>query len=208
MILTVLQNKRFKVEKGEGKGEDCGDGGGFGEDGGGGNRVDDDDSYKGDNGGDFEVVKGEDEKSEKNIQSDLKRRKVDNGNNKKGVENQNKDDNADEDHKIDEKDIDEDDYVKINEDIKLKDNGDVKCDDDDLKIDENKDDKDDDNEDEDSELTIKEIKNIDYKLLEEILADGDVLDWNNGCFNKLVSVYFHLYLFVGVALFSNFFPWT
>ena len=39
--------------------------------------------------------------------------------------------------------------------------------------------------------------------------DSDILEWDNQTWvKKFIMTYFHLYLFVGTAAFSNFLPWT
>lgn len=45
-------------------------------------------------------------------------------------------------------------------------------------------------------------------VIMEVFKESEVIDWSEGLFNKAISIYFHLYLFVGAAAFSNFFPWT
>jgi phosphatidylinositol glycan class V len=40
------------------------------------------------------------------------------------------------------------------------------------------------------------------------LSDSDILNWENTWPNRAIFVYFMVYLFVGVAAFSNFLPWT
>ena len=60
----------------------------------------------------------------------------------------------------------------------------------------------------DEELTLKDLEKADRGLLEEIMRESEVLDWRGAWYNRIISVYFHLYLFIGVALFCNFFPWT
>lgn len=40
-------------------------------------------------------------------------------------------------------------------------------------------------------------------------AAEDLLDWDNSSlFKQAILVYFHLYMFVGIAAFSNSLPWT
>ena len=51
-------------------------------------------------------------------------------------------------------------------------------------------------------------ENIGNDVIMEVFKESEVIDWSEGLFNKAISIYFHLYLFVGVAAFSNFFPWT
>jgi hypothetical protein len=38
--------------------------------------------------------------------------------------------------------------------------------------------------------------------------DGDFSSWSSSWSSRLVVIYFHFYLFVGTAAFTNFLPWT
>ncbi|ESN97415.1 hypothetical protein HELRODRAFT_85515, partial [Helobdella robusta] len=46
------------------------------------------------------------------------------------------------------------------------------------------------------------------KVITDTLTESELINWNESLFNKFFSAYTHIYLFVGVAAFCNFFPWT